>query len=87
MACAVHLCKNVTEACPDVNLHLVPLRQGLSSNLELDREPATPSDHPPPPTDTSRVTDTRVDLASHVGPGIQTQVLMQQILLPTEPSP
>lgn len=76
---------DATVACPDVNLH-VPLRHGLSSNLELGREPATPSDRPPPPTDTSRVTDTHVDLASYVGAGIQTQVLMQQILLPTESS-
>lgn len=67
--CAVHLCMDVTVACPDVSLHLVPLRRGLLLNLELGREPATPSDPPPPPTDTRRVTDTYMGLASYVGTG------------------
>lgn len=67
--CVVHLRLDATVECPDVSLHLVPLRHGLFLNLELGRQPETPSNPLPPPTGTPRVTDTHVGLASYVGAG------------------
>jgi hypothetical protein len=68
---------------------LVLLRQGLSLNLELVRQPASPSDPPVSGPDSIKVY--KAHSWPHAFPpvlGFPTQVLtlMPQLLLPTEPS-
>lgn len=68
---------------------LIPLRQGLSLNLDLGWHLASPSDHPifTPPTGLFQMCTQRWP-AFYMSAGTQTQILtlVYLVLIPTEPS-